>query len=416
MPSTPDASRRARRPLTSSHRVRLPLAAAAVAVLAGASAPPASAADTPSLEEILQADADALLAQGAPGVLVELDTAGDDVEVRSGYGDVAAKTPVPWDASFRIGSMTKPVVATTVLQLVGEGRLSLDDTVERWLPGVVQGNGNDGTQITVRQLLQHTSGLVNYVGDLPLALEQEAFERDRFTTVTAEQAVALAVAHEPDFAPGTAWNYSNTGYALAGMIIEAVTGNTWQQEVHHRIIGPLDLEDTHTPGALPDIPGPNAVGYERFPGPGATAEDPRYGEAIDATLLNPSWGGAAGEIISTTDDGNRFLQALLGGELLRPVELAEMTRTVPTGEELEGYFPGAAYGLGLMRIDNACGGYWSHGGDIMGFMTRNGVTPDGTRSVVVSINTDSMVPEPDAPVPTGAATNTLVDHALCGTD
>jgi D-alanyl-D-alanine carboxypeptidase len=218
--------------------------------------------------------------------------------------------------------------------------------------------------------------------------------------------------HQPDFAPGTAWSYSNTGYMLAGMIIEAVSGRTWQEEVRRRIVRPLNLTQTVLPGTGVDIPRPHAIGYQRFPGPGATPEDPKYGEAIDVTLLNPSLGGAAGDMISTTRDGQRFLRALVGGKLLRPAELSEMQRTVPT-EGLESVVPGARYGLGLFWIPNSCGGYWSHGGDITGFITRNGISPDGRRSVMVSINTQSLQRQPGVPAPDGEVTTKLIDNALC---
>lgn len=387
---------------------------AAVASGAAGAAAPATAHRPPDLRAVLQRDADALLAQGAPGVLVELDGPRGDVRVRTGYGDVSARTPVPWDARFRIGSFTKTFVAATVLQLAGERRLSLDDTVERWLPGVVRGNGNDGRKVTVRQLLQHTSGLPEYLRGMPWLFDEKSFLEHRFDTVTARQAVDLAMAYPPDFAPGERWSYSNTNYMLAGLVIERVTGHTWQQEVERRIVRPLGLRHTTLPGTSPDIPRPHAVGYERFPGPDATEEDPDYGEPIDATRLNPSWGGAAGEAIGTTEDGNRFLQALVTGRVLQRAQLAEMLRTVPTSDEFRANWPGARYGLGIMWVPNSCGGSWSHGGDIMGFKTRNGVTPDGSRSVMVSINTDSLKPEPGAPAVQGDVTLEIIDHALCG--
>lgn len=385
-----------------------------IAVLGIATAGTANADHRPDTKT-LQRHADALLDHGAPGVLVEVDTPRGDVEVRSGYGNVAARTPVPWQAKFRIGSYTKPFVAATVLQLVGEGRLSLEDTVDRWLPGVVTGNGNDGTKITVRQLLQHTSGVPNYLGKMPELFLEKEFEENRFRTVTPEQTVALAMQMPPDFAPGTDWNYSNTGYTLAGMIIERVTGNTWQHEVRSRIVGPLGLRDTYLPGTSPFLPRPHAVSYQRFTEKGMEADpnDPRWGEPIDVTTYNPSWGGAAGDMISTTDDGNKFLKALIGGKVLRPAQLAEMTKAMRV-PALDPAWPGARYGLGIMWIPSSCGGYWSHGGDIPGFKTRNGVTADGTRSVMVSINTDSMVPKPNVPKPTKDVTVDLVDHALCG--
>jgi D-alanyl-D-alanine carboxypeptidase len=392
----------------------LTLAATVALVGATGAASPATALRPHELRAVLQRDADALLAQGAPGVLVELDGPRGDVRVRSGYGDVAAATPVPWDARFRIGSFTKTFVAATVLQLVGEHRLSLDDTVDSWLPGVVRGNGNDGRKVTVRQLLQHTSGLPEYLRGMPWLFEQESFLEHRFDTVTARQAVDVAMTFPPDFAPGERWSYSNTNYMLAGMVVERVTGHSWQREVQRRIVRPLGLRHTLLPGTSPDIPRPHAVGYERFPGPDATEEDPDYGEPIDATRLNPSWGGAAGEAIGTTDDGNRFLQALVRGRVLKPAQLAEMLRTVPTNAEFRQNWPGARYGLGIMWVPNSCGGSWAHGGDIMGFKTRNGVTRDGSRSVVVSINTDSLKPAPGAPAVVGDVTLELIDHALCG--
>jgi D-alanyl-D-alanine carboxypeptidase len=365
------------------------------------------------LRATVQRDADRLLAYGAPGVQVGVATARGELAVRSGFGDVAARTPVPWNGKFRVGSFTKTFVSATLLQLVGERRLSLDDPVDRWLPGVVRGNGNDGKRISVRQLLQHTSGLPEFLRGMPYLFERAGFEKNRFTTVTPRQAVALAMTYPPDFAPGTQWRYSNTNYVLAGMIIARVTGHTWQQEVRNRIIRPLGLHDTGTPGTSPFIPRPHAVGYERFPGPGATPDDPKYGEAIDATLLNPSWGGAAGEIISTPQDGNRFLRALVTGRVLRPAQLAAMQTTVPTDPEFRQNWPGSRYGLGLMWVPNSCGGSWSHGGDIQGFQTRNGVRPDGSRSVVVSMNTDSLMRRPGVPAPAHDVTIELIDHALC---
>jgi len=119
-------------------------------------------------------------------------------------------------------------------------------------------------------------------------------------------------------------------------------------------------------------------------------------------------------MISTTDDANAFLQALLTGKVLKRAELAEMLRTVETNDDLRARWPGARYGLGILWAQNSCGGYWTHGGDIPGFMTRNGVTPDGSRSVTVSINTDSLKPDPGVRLPTVDITTGLIDHALCG--
>ncbi|AHH96507.1 serine hydrolase domain-containing protein [Kutzneria albida] len=354
---------------------------------------------------VLQRDTDKLLDYGAPGALVELDTPNGNVKVRSGYGNTAAKTPVPWDTHFRIGSYTKMFTATVVLQLVGEGRLSLEDTVDRWLPGLVTGNGNDGTKITVRQLLQHTSGLPEYTRAMDFLGNKEGFEANRLRGFTDRQLVAMALRYPPDFTPGSSWAYSNTNFVLAGMIIKRITGQDWQHEVRERIIEPLDLDNTSAPHNDPRVPQPHAVGYQRF------SPD---GQDIDATVLNPSWGDAAGAIISDTADANKFLRALASGKVLRPAQLAEMRRTVPAHLFDKGW-PGVQYGLGIMWIPTSCGGYWSHGGDIHGFKTRNGVSADGKRSVVVTINSDSLVPKQGTPAPQHDVSLDLIEHALCGT-
>jgi D-alanyl-D-alanine carboxypeptidase len=316
---------------------------------------------------------------------------------------VATGAPVPWDAEFRIGSFTKPFVATTLPQLVGQGRLSLDDTVGHWLPGVVTGNGNDGDKVTVRRLLQHTGGIPNYT-DAPgfLPGSQPEFDRFRVRASTPEQLVATAMTRPPSFAPGTEFRYSNTDYVLAGMIIERVTGHRWQDEVTRRIIRPLGLRHTYIPTS-PFIRGPHARGYARF------APD---GPLVDVTAFNPTGLDAAGGIVSTTGDGNRFLRALVRGELLRPAELAAMETTVPAPQ-----FSRARpvrYGLGIMWTANPCGGEWSHGGDVPGFATLDAVRPDGSRSVVVSLTDDKPTPKPGVPLPTQDPVNGLIDHALCG--
>jgi D-alanyl-D-alanine carboxypeptidase len=363
-----------------------------------------------------QRDADALLKFGAPGVLVGLDSKDGDVKVRSGAGNRTTKTPVPWEAKFRIGSFTKTFVAATLLQVVGEGKLSLDDTVDRWLPGLVAGNGNDGTKITVRQLLQHTSGLPDYTHFMPWLGDKTKFLEERNTTMAPREAMALAMKSAPLFQPGTSWSYSNTNYMLAGMIISKVTGNSWRNEVTTRIIKPLKLNNTSIPGTKTTLPTPHAVGYQRFPGEGATAEDPKFGDEIDATIMNPSWANAAGEMISTVDDTNRFLRALMGGKILKPAQLEQMRTTVGTNDVFRKILPGVRYGLGIMYVPNSCGGSWTHGGDIHGFKTRNGVTPDGSRSVVVSINTDSPKPDPGIELPATDLAFDLINHALCGPD
>lgn len=351
-------------------------------------------------EGALRARVTAVMETGTVGALARsTGPHGRQRSATAGITDTATGEAVRPGDRFRIASATKTFVATVVLQLAGAGRLSLDDTVEDWLPGVVSGNGNDGSRITVRQLLQHTSGLYNYTVDLPVLDSVDGFKADRYRTWTDEDLVAIATRHRPNFAPGTKWSYSNTGYTLAGMIIKKATGNSWQQEVTRRILRPLHLHHTLAPTTATGIPGPHLHGYSDFDGSGAT---------IDVTEVNPSFAGAAGAMTSTAADLTRFYQALLGGHLLRPAQLAAMKTTVRT-LELDFVWPGASYGLGLMRIPLSCGSsYFSHPGDFPGYTTRNGVSADGRRVVVLATTGDGA-----ADMSTEHAQNKLIDGELC---
>jgi D-alanyl-D-alanine carboxypeptidase len=288
----------------------------------------------------------------------------------SGVADLRTNAPMEAHSSFRIGSMTKPYVATVVLQLVGEHRVALDAPVERYLPGVVRGHGNDGRRITVRQLLQHTSGLPDY---LTYYSPQDVLA-DRYAHHDPAELLRIALAHRRLFKPGKKWSYSNTNYLLAAMLIEKVTGHSCATEIERRILRPLGLRSTSVPGDETTIPGAHPRGYAR---PSADAEP------IDVTEFNPSVAAGSGNMISSASDESRFFDALLHGRLLRPAELAEMMRTRATGNS-----DGRAYGLGLERHPLPCGGvYWGHDGDIFGFATTSGTTTDG-RQATVMVNLD----------------------------
>ena len=344
----------------------------------------------------LQQEADAIHTAGASGVLVTVTTPNGRQTVRAGVADTATGAPVPLDARFRIGSATKSFVATVVLQLVGEGRMALSDPVDRWLPGVVTGNGNDGSRITVGELLQHTSGIYDFAHDLPEIATAAGYQAGRLDVYTPAQLVAMAMKHQPTFPPGSGISYSNTNYVLLGMIINRVTGQSWAHEVQARIIKPLGLRHTVIPGTVPYIRGPHAEGYSAFGG-----TDP-----VDVTVLNPSMIDAAGSIISTTGDLGRFYAALTGGRLLAPAQLAAMETTVPAAQ-LSVFWPGARYGLGLAWFPLSCGGsYFGHPGGVPGYQTWDAVAPDTGRSVVVSSTGDGTE---DIQL----ATNALVDRELC---
>jgi len=347
-------------------------------------------------QEDLQQDLDAIRNQSAVGAQARVILDGEVLVASSGVADVQTREPVPENGRYRIASTTKTFVATVVLQLVGEGRVSLDDTIEQYLPGVISGEGYDGSLITIRDLLQHTSGIYDYNLDEEWdpfnALE--IFEARRFTNYEPEELVAVAMRHPAVFEPGSAWSYSNTNYVLVGMLIEAITSNSWAEEVRQRIIEPLGLEQT-TVGDGPQMPTPHAKGYYQFP---------EGGPLIDVTLLDPSAGDAGGAIISTPRDIARFFSALLSGELLSPEPLAEMQDTVPSGD--------GRYGLGLGWSPLACGGgYWRHGGAVPGYLSYEAFSEDGIRGVVLSVS--SWRADPIANYAQDEASFKLLDNVFC---
>lgn len=266
----------------------------------------------------------------------------------SGRARPGLTKPPAGDERFRIGSVTKTFVATAILQLVDEGRVDLDAPVETYLPGTVPG----GAAITVRQVLNHTSGLYDY-------MKGEGWSTNRWrgaarlTAYTPDDLLAEAFRHAPYFPPGTDFRYSNTNYVVAGRIVEAVTGRPYADVVRHRILEPLALHGTTFPGDDPGLPEPAVHAT-------TTLGD---GETVDVTEQNVSLDWAAGEMVSTAGDLQTFFDALLGGDLISDESLAEMRTTVPMGM-------GFHYGLGLERFDLPCGGsLWGHGGQLLGYVT-----------------------------------------------
>lgn len=351
----------------------------------------------------MQRDADTLRDAGVTGVAVRLQTPRETITARSGVGDLVTRRPVSNDGYLRLGSITKTFVATVVLQLVGEKRISLDQTVEQLLPGVVSGTGNDGRTITVRDLLQHTSGLSDYVYDVFPDPSAQTYFANRWRDYRPEELVALAMRHKPEFPAGTRWAYSNTNYVLAGMIIEKITGRTWEQQVHDRILRPLALHHTDTPGTMPFLAHPHTANYQQF------AVD---GPMVDTTIpYRPFDSGADGSMTGTARDLNRFFAALVNGRLLKPAELAVMRTTVPVPQD-SGHPAGTRDGLGLFFTPLSCGGgYLGHGGSGFGYVIRAATTTDGRRTITVSAHTRSA--DPQVAARQEDALRNLVDHALC---
>ncbi|MBV2154121.1 serine hydrolase [Kitasatospora sp. SUK 42] len=350
------------------------LAAATLLTLAPSAVAAPSSAASPYATVDLQPELNTLVEQGtSTAALAEVRDHGRVVwRGAAGTADLATGQPATADGRFRIASTTKSFVSTVTLQLVDEGRVRLDDPIEHYLPGAIPNGG----AITVRQLLNHTSGLYNYLDDPHVRSTTEAGNREflatgRWIEYTPQHLLAIGTAKPPYFAPGQGWHYSNTNYVVIGMLIEQVTGHSWRDEVEARIIQPLGLRHTTLPTDSTAIPGPHAHGYFKFPeGPG------------DVTRLSPTIADAAGAGISTTDDLARFHAALFGGRLLSPAQLAEMTTTVPIPDAPDH----AEYGLGVVSYDLSCGRFWGHPGEIPGYSTGLLGTRDGGRQYAISYN------------------------------
>jgi len=264
----------------------------------------------------------------------------------------SAGTGISRDDRFRAGSVTKTFVATVVLQLAAEHRLSLSDPVERHLPGLVRGAGNDGRALTLRSLLTHTSGLYDFTRDTRGAVP-----------VTALQAVRLALTHPP--ADRGRFSYSNTNYVLLGLVVDRVTGRSYAAEAERRIIAPLRLAGTSFPGSRTTLPSPHGRAYAS--------------DGSDVTDLDPRVAGAAGELVTTLADLDRFYSALLSGTLLPPRWLREMLDTRAAH---------GLYGMGLFPTELPCGvTVWGHDGRISGSYVRTAATLGGRHTLTFRVNT-----------------------------
>jgi D-alanyl-D-alanine carboxypeptidase len=321
---------------------------------------------------------EAAVRDGVPGVVAQARVGGEVWKATAGVGDRRTGRERSVRDHYRVASITKTFVATTVLRLEAEGKLDLDDTVDRWLPGVVRGNGHDGRKITLRQLLNHTSGVYGYT-EAPEFTERvfgDGFHQHRYDRWKPEQLIAIAMKHRPVFRPGQGWSYSNSNYVLAGMVIEKVTGRSYGSEIKRTVLSPLKLRATSVPGNDHRVPRPSSRAYSKL------SNDPNATKIHDVTEMNPSAAWAAGEMISDSADLHRFYRALLTGRLLPPAQQKELTTTIPISA-------GASYGLGLMKYTLSCGKeVWGHSGGIHGSGSEAVTTRDGRHSLTFNFNGD----------------------------
>ncbi|ONI92316.1 alkaline D-peptidase [Saccharothrix sp. ALI-22-I] len=370
-----------------------------VATAAGSAVPEAAAGqDRPELQEAILAVVDA----GFAGMQLRVHDQQGEWVGSAGVRKLGETAKPPTNGRFWIGSSTKTFTATLVLQLVAEGKVGLDSPVAGYLPEL----GLD-RRITVRMLLQHTSGLFNYTGDyddngtyepgIPAA--GKVWVDNRFHTYQPQELVRLALSKSARFEPGTDQRYTNTNYTLALLLIEKVTGRSYAEEMQRRILRPLGLRGTVVPGASPEILGPHAHGYYRY-------QDAGQWKVVDVARQNLSLLAGAGDMISTTQDLRTFISALMGGKLLPAPLLAEMRK--PHGK--------LGYGLGLWVQDLGpnCGGtiFQHNGGPPGGYGALMYSTPDGSKTLTGSLTTGDAAIDLAEEWP--KAVQRLVNVVFCG--
>ncbi|SDS82483.1 D-alanyl-D-alanine carboxypeptidase [Friedmanniella luteola] len=311
-----------------------------------------------------------------PAVVAGLDDAHGTTWVgASGSPERGSATPVSTSASFRTASITKVFVAVVTLQLVEEGRLRLDDPVARYLPDVSAG------RVTVRELLNHTSGLPDY--SQAAGLGKELLE-DRNRRWSTTEVLALVAHDKPQFPPGTGYQYSNTDYVVLGEVIRVVTGTSWARQVRQRLLDPLQLTHTFIAGLEP-ARAAVLPGYFDADNDG----DEENVETGGPWLALETSEGPAGALISTAADLLAFGDALFRGHLLRPATLMAMVAEGPFHPRNSNY----GLGLEILRPDYRTV-IWGHGGFLPGFRSVLWYVPSRDAVIVVLTN-DSLANPPD---------------------
>ncbi|MFI1418989.1 serine hydrolase domain-containing protein [Streptomyces sp. NPDC020731] len=286
----------------------------------------------------------------------------------SGVRDLVSGRAADPDARFRAGSTTKVVTAAAVLRLAAQGEVDLDASIERYLPGLL---GPDfETPVTVRNLLNHTSGI--QPGDSWGDTFEELYAH-RYDTLTPQRVVASAVAKGPAFTAGERQQYLNINYTILGMLIEKVTGRSYASEATRLVLRPAGMRHTYFPGTDPRIRGPHHRGYQAVPLADGTTR------LVDVTEWNVADRWAAGDMISTTADLERLVTALFSGRIVPEPQLREMF-TVPAGIE------GAAYSAGLTRWEHEGTVYWLKTGGRPGYSTAVAATEDLSLTLVYSLS------------------------------
>ena len=287
--------------------------------------------------------------------------------VAKGKSNLETDTAMKIECKFGIASVTKSFVGTVALQLVDEGKLELDDSLNRYISNVP-----NAENITIRQLLNMTSGLFDYLADEDF---NNTILSDPSKKWTPEELVAIGVSHEPYFPPGEGWRYSNTNTILVGMIIESITGNKLADEIQGRISDKLGLKNTLLPDS-PYVAPPYAHGYLHD-----------EGEYIDTSELDPSYAWAAGGMVSTLEDLKIWVEALATGKLIsasmQKERLVFMDIFIPGTPDFYNKMD-PKYGLAIEQYDDS---FVGHSGKTLGFNAQMYYLPSENAILITLLNT-----------------------------
>jgi D-alanyl-D-alanine carboxypeptidase len=353
--------------------------ALATVCLLSLTASPALAIQPPTRAAVQRA-IQRMVKYGAPGVAAVIQTPAGQETFSAGYGDLRGGTRISPRDHFRVGSVAKTFTAAVVLKLVARGQIGLGDTVQKWLPGLVP----NGAHITVRELLNQSSGLADYCAVPPDSTLCSPPLRELARRWTPRELVKIGAGAKPTFPPGQGWAYSNTNYVLLGMIVQHATGRSFGAVLRSEILRPLHLDHTGYPSGTA-MPRPYSHGYDVMAG---------LTWPVDLTGQSPTIAWSSGAVVSTPGDLDKFFRALMSGRVIPPKLLREMKRATPGSlngpHALLGGGTGA-YGLGLVHYTWSFGcGAWGHLGDFPGFHTMAIVSGDGQRAAAMYINSDEF--------------------------
>ncbi|MFF3756599.1 serine hydrolase domain-containing protein [Streptomyces sp. NPDC002185] len=300
---------------------------------------------------------------GVPGVSVALSAPGKGTYIRSfGVADKATGAPMDPGLYMRIGSETKTFTVTALLELVDQGKVGLDDPISKYVDGVPNGDA-----ITLRNLASMRSGLFNYSADEGF---YKAFTSDPYRPFTPQQLLSYSFKHPIQFQPGAEFDYCNTNLILLGLVVEKVSGTPLNEYIQENVVEPAGLSHTVFPTDAA-FPSPHAHGY---------TVQTASGKLEDATDWNPSWGWAAGAMISDLQDLRTWARVVATGTLLTPKTQAERLNVYPSG------IPGAGYGLGIFDVQ----GWIGHNGSLPGYESLTIYLPEAKATLVVLLNTDVL--------------------------